>query len=197
MKMQEDEIATGGRGPVDLHASPEVGSDAGGRVDGSLDYMLGSLDRPLQVATLAALAKTSPSHFFSLFKRRTGYAPISLFNHLRIRRACELLDDTSLKIKEVAAAVGYNDQLYFSRAFKLLARVAPTEYRQLAPQMRAAIREALVPMSHFLRAAVTVPRPSTHIILSQSRTIDTNRNEQRPIDHQLIQSKGTRHVHEY
>ena len=87
------------------------------------------LDQPLQVAKLAALENVSASHYFALFKSRTGRSPIDYFIHLRMRRACELLRETSLSIKEIAAELGYDDPFYFSRIFKSVNHVAPREYR--------------------------------------------------------------------
>jgi transcriptional regulator GlxA family with amidase domain len=87
------------------------------------------LDRPLQVATLAAKANFSPSHFFVLFKRRIGTAPIDYFTRLRMQRASLLLCETSLSVKEVAAKLGYDDPFYFSRVFKSVNRLAPSDYR--------------------------------------------------------------------
>jgi AraC-like DNA-binding protein len=108
------------------------GRDAAGtarRIEQTIAYMMEHLDQPLHVATLAATANTSPSHFFALFKRRTGLPPICYFIRLRMQRACELLQDESLHVKEIAACLGYDDPFYFSRVFKSVNRVAPTEYR--------------------------------------------------------------------
>ncbi len=91
--------------------------------------MAAHLDQPLQVATLAARVNISSSHYFALFKQQTGSAPIDYFIHLRMERARELLAGTSASVKEIAAALGYNDPFYFSRAFKLVNRMAPTTYR--------------------------------------------------------------------
>jgi AraC-like DNA-binding protein len=99
------------------------------KIEQSISYMRQHLDKPLQVAKLAALAHVSPSHFFALFKRRTGCAPIDFFIRLRMQHACRLLDETSLNVKEVAAALGYDDPYYFSRVFKAVNHVAPSEYR--------------------------------------------------------------------
>ena len=51
------------------------------------------------------------------------------FLHLKMERARALLEGTSLMVKEIAAALGYADQFYFSRAFKSVNGAAPTEYR--------------------------------------------------------------------
>jgi AraC-like DNA-binding protein len=99
------------------------------RIDRSILYMEQHLDQPLQVAKLAAMANVSASHFFALFKRRTGCSPIGFFIRLRMRHACRLLRGTLMSVKEVAATLGYEDPFYFSRIFKSVVRVAPSEYR--------------------------------------------------------------------
>jgi AraC-like DNA-binding protein len=110
------------------------------KIEQTIAYMTQHLNKPLPVARLAALANISPSHFFALFKRHTGCAPIDYFIRLRMRRACDLLSTTSLSVKEVAGVLGYDDQFYFSRVFKSVNRVAPSEYRALLAEMGQAER---------------------------------------------------------
>ena len=81
-------------------------SEAVRKIEQSITYMLRHLDESLQVATLAAQANISASHFFALFKRRIGCAPIDYFIRLRMQHACRLLDETVLSVKEVAATLG-------------------------------------------------------------------------------------------
>ena len=57
------------------------------KIERTIAYMMQHLNKPLPVARLAALANISPSHFFALFKRHTGCAPIDYFIRLRMRRA--------------------------------------------------------------------------------------------------------------
>jgi transcriptional regulator GlxA family with amidase domain len=110
-------------------AVPDCGNAAMLRIEQTITYMSQHLDKPLQVATLAEQANISPSHFFALFKRRIGSAPIDYFTRLRMQRACRLLENTSLSVKEVASELGYDDPFYFSRVFKSVNRVAPSDYR--------------------------------------------------------------------
>jgi len=107
------------------------------RIEQSIAYMVLHLDKPLQVATLAAQANISPSHFFALFKRRLGSTPIDYFTRLRMQRACRLLEQTPLSIKEVASKLGYDDPFYFSRVFKSVNRMAPSDYRMVQKELRA------------------------------------------------------------
>lgn len=108
------------------------------QVEGVIAYMLKNLDKPLRVSTLAALAGVSSPHFFALFKSATGFAPMDFFIRLRMRRACQLLMNPLVTVKEVAAALGYEDQFYFSRLFKSIIGIAPRDYRQsvIAPPSR-------------------------------------------------------------
>lgn len=111
------------------------------KIGQSISYMLQHLDQPLHVATLAAVVNFSPSHFSALFKRWMGCPPIDYFIHLRMRHACWLFDNTSLNVKEVAAALGYDDPFYFSRTFKSVNRVAPSEYRLMPEKLKEAVKD--------------------------------------------------------
>ena len=75
------------------------GSAIARKIAQTIAYMREHLDQPLQVANLAAVANVSPSYYFALFKRWTGCAPMAYFTHLRMQRACHLLDATSASIK--------------------------------------------------------------------------------------------------
>jgi transcriptional regulator GlxA family with amidase domain len=110
--------------------TPGAGSEHAGRISRSIAYMVEHLNQPLQVSTLAAQASVSTSHYFALFKRQMGTAPIDFFIRLRMNHARELLDSTGSSVKEIAATMGYDDPFYFSRVFKSVHQVAPAEYRR-------------------------------------------------------------------
>jgi AraC-like DNA-binding protein len=112
------------------------------RIQQTIAYMMEHVNQSLQVAKLAAMANMSPSHYTALFKRRTGCAPIDYFTRLRMQYACGLLMATSLIVKEVAAALGYEDPFYFSRVFKSVNQVAPSEYRVRSKEGKDALTEA-------------------------------------------------------
>ncbi|MGH7941549.1 MAG: helix-turn-helix domain-containing protein [Limisphaerales bacterium] len=116
--------------------SHDAEADMAGRVGRSIAYMVQHLNQPLQVSTLAAQASVSTSHFFALFKRQMGAAPMDFFIRLRMNHARELLDSTRSSVKEIAATMGYDDPFYFSRVFKSVHRVAPAEYRRRNAPMK-------------------------------------------------------------
>ena len=115
-----------GTGPAAPH---DVGLEDGRKIEQIIAYMRQHLNQPLQVAMLAQAANVSPSHFFVLFKRSTGFSPIDYFIRLRMQEACRLLASTAASVKEVAADLGYEDPFYFSRLFKSVHGVAPTDYK--------------------------------------------------------------------
>ena len=100
------------------------------RIARSIDFMRGHLREPLKVATLAALVNFSRSHYTTLFRRVSGYAPLSYLNHLRMQRAVQLLNTTELSIKQISDEIGFSDQFYFSRAFSRVHNHSPSEHRR-------------------------------------------------------------------
>lgn len=108
---------------------PQPSSDAVQKVAQCIIYMSEHLDQPLRVAELAALANLSQAHFTALFGEQTGCSPRDYLHLLRIHRACQLLRQSTLAVKEIAVQLGYQDPFHFSRQFKAFHGVSPSEYR--------------------------------------------------------------------
>jgi AraC-like DNA-binding protein len=146
-----------------------------------------NVNRPLQVAALAAQARLSPSHFFALFKRHTGCPPMDYFTRLRMRRACRLLASTSASVKEAAAALGYDDPFYFSRVFKAVNKVAPSVYRRSARAAHAASDQNQ--MATGLFAGTEMPPPgSGHAGIS--RTLKTSGQRRKQFEQTTFAAKN-------
>lgn len=77
---------------------------------------------------LAARFGFVPSYIVSIFKTYYGLTPMDYLVKTRIDESKFLLTNSSLKIKEVANEVGYEDSLYFSKVFKKITGVSPKEY---------------------------------------------------------------------
>lgn len=88
----------------------------------------------LDLDTLANIAKLSKFHFTKKYKRLTGSTPINHFIHLKIQHACYLLDITDKSIREISEALGYEDSYYFSRLFKKVMGISPSQYRRSREQ---------------------------------------------------------------
>lgn len=87
-------------------------------------------ERQLRISELAALAGMSVSNFFRHFKAATGTSPIDFLKRERINQAKRRLLETDDSIAQIAEQTGYYDQFYFSRDFKRMTQVSPSEYRQ-------------------------------------------------------------------
>lgn len=83
--------------------------------------------------TMAERAETlgySQEAITRLFTARFEISPGQYLRQVRIRRACRLLEEPDLRIKEIAARTGYNDANYFARAFRQVMGVSPRQYRR-------------------------------------------------------------------
>lgn len=72
----------------------------------------------------------SVSWFIRSFKHCTGSTPMQYILSKRIYNAEILLHDSSYNITEIAQIVGYDNPLYFSRIFKKVKGLSPSEYRK-------------------------------------------------------------------
>ncbi|MFT6289130.1 MAG: AraC-like DNA-binding protein [Alcanivorax sp.] len=93
------------------------------------DFMLANINQTLSLQTLAATANMSKYHFSNRYKKLTGYSPVKHFLNMKMEHACYLLDSSDLTIKAIAATLGYEDPLYFSRLFGKTVGTSPRSYR--------------------------------------------------------------------
>lgn len=93
--------------------------------------MQARIHEQLDLDTLAETVNLSKYHFVKKYKEITGTTPINHFIQLKIERACHLLDTTNNHVNEIAFSVGYEDAYYFSRIFKKLMGVSPSQYRKM------------------------------------------------------------------
>ncbi len=99
-------------------------------VDEAIHFMRENIQKQLKLKDVAEYLGLSESHFSLLFRKKTGYAPLSYFNQLRIQAACHHLDFSELQINQIAGMTGFNDPFYFSRVFSKTMGCAPKEYRK-------------------------------------------------------------------
>ena len=76
---------------------------------------------------LAEAADLSPSYYRMLFKRFTGYSTVQYQNYIKITHAQDLLKTGNLRVTEVANMVGIRDIYYFSRLFKQMTGISPSD----------------------------------------------------------------------
>lgn len=88
-----------------------------------------NISQEISLEELARRVEISPFYFSKLFKEETGENFIDYITMARMQTAKDLLRDHTLSIKEISASSGYSDPNYFSKLFKKIMGLTPTEYR--------------------------------------------------------------------
>ena len=99
------------------------------------DRMEHSFATPYDAQLYAQMLNLSVSRFQHLFRQHLGQPPYAYYVQLRIANACSLLEETDLRIGEIAETCGYEDAMYFTQAFKRITGLTPSDYRK-AKQLR-------------------------------------------------------------
>ncbi|MGC4092799.1 MAG: helix-turn-helix domain-containing protein [Polyangiaceae bacterium] len=99
------------------------------RVEDTLQHMRRHLASSHSVGELAGLAELSASHYSELVRARTGYPPKEYLTRIRVHRAAQLLDTSEQSVQAIAREVGFADPLHFSRVFRRIHELSPTQFR--------------------------------------------------------------------
>jgi|GEM_PF-1282798 len=84
----------------------------------------------LNIAVTAEYFKVSEAYLYQFFKEAAGTTFSNYIEDIRIKHACELLQqELDIDIKEIATRVGYSSDASFRRAFKRSMGAVPSEYR--------------------------------------------------------------------
>jgi YesN/AraC family two-component response regulator len=101
----------------------------------TIDRILEYIEKtPLDQITLKEAAESihlNPSYLSQLFKQQLKKKFVDYITELRIEESKRLLQNTTLRMSEIAERVGYSDLAYFSNNFKRIVGSSPSEYRNL------------------------------------------------------------------
>lgn len=100
------------------------------RIKNVLTYVQEHLHEAHSLDTLAELACMSKRSFTRHFEKATGMSVGKWLISQRLRRACELLEATSLSVEEIAEEVGFNTSNSFRQHFRAYYRVSPRTWRR-------------------------------------------------------------------
>ncbi len=104
-----------------------------------IDHIHANLDKPLPVGELARVSGLSRAHFSRVFAESEGVPPAEFVLQQRMQRAAKLLAKAAfIPVKEVAIMSGFDDANYFSKVFRRIYGINPTEFRTTG--MYAAVR---------------------------------------------------------
>ncbi len=102
---------------------------ASGIIAKSKEFIEVNYKKDISLDDVSRIVDISPYYFSKLFKEETGENFIEYLTRIRIEQAKQLLLNRDLSIKNVCSSTGYSDPNYFSRIFKKLVGVTPSEYR--------------------------------------------------------------------
>ncbi|MDL2234359.1 AraC family transcriptional regulator [Ruminococcaceae bacterium OttesenSCG-928-L11] len=117
-----------------IHSSSARKEATGGRmrdfyVRESLNYIEQHYAEDISVEDIAAYCSINRSYLGKIFRSVLNASPQEFLLKYRMKKACELLEITTMPIGEISAMVGYPNQLNFSRTFKNQIGVPPREWR--------------------------------------------------------------------
>ena len=88
-------------------------------------------NEPISIHEYAESRNMSVCYFQRNFKQIVKHTPMQYLLTIRVNNAASLLETTDYSMAEIAAIVGYEDPLYFSRLFRKIKGVSPRDYRNL------------------------------------------------------------------
>ncbi|HMM16195.1 MAG TPA: AraC family transcriptional regulator, partial [Petrimonas sp.] len=91
--------------------------------------MIEHIHENINMKELAGNIGIDYSTFRKIFKEHTGYAPLQFFHELKLRRAKELLTETSKPVKEIAYELGFGTYEYFLSFFLKKTGKSPSNYK--------------------------------------------------------------------
>ena len=95
----------------------------------AMDYIQKNyMDPGLSLNSICSYLNISTSYFSTIFKEMTGETFIEVLTRVRMEKAKELLENTTMKNYEIAEKVGFSDPHYFGISFKKITGKTPTEY---------------------------------------------------------------------
>jgi len=92
-------------------------------------YIDKNYNADISLSDIAGYVYISTSHFARAFKKYYDISPIQYLLSVRIEEAKTLLEETNLKVGDIASSVGFSAQQRFNDIFKKHEGLSPSEYR--------------------------------------------------------------------
>ncbi len=92
---------------------------------------------PLDISNLSQVANVSEAHFIRTFKVTFGETPHRYLQRRRVERAMFMLRESDRSVTDVCLDAGFTSLGTFSRTFRDIVGVSPTEYRVCADAIQA------------------------------------------------------------
>ncbi|MGI6239529.1 MAG: AraC family transcriptional regulator [Christensenellales bacterium] len=93
----------------------------------------------LTLGGMASMVYLSPSYFSRIFKEEQGVSFSEYLTNYRIKKSKVLLLNKSIRIGDVSAMVGFEDQSYFTKVFKRLVGISPSHFRDTNGRLKQGV----------------------------------------------------------
>ncbi|MBS6951791.1 MAG: helix-turn-helix transcriptional regulator [Enterocloster asparagiformis] len=110
---------------------PPVDYNDNDRLKLVLQYMLDHYSEKITLEDIAGQLSISSSECCRFFKKATGQSLFSYLKNLRINKSMDMLKDPKMSISEIADAVGFCNQSYYTDCFRKVKNITPKKYREL------------------------------------------------------------------
>ena len=111
--------------------APRVSGFIQDEVDRARTYFEEHYNEEISIEQYAVSRNMSTSWFNRSFRNSAGTSPMKYILDIRIRNAQVLLETTDYTISDIAALIGYDNPMYFSRLFRKAKGLSPSKYRKV------------------------------------------------------------------
>ena len=101
----------------------------GSLVNSIQQYIQANVHQPPSLKMLCQRFSVSRTHLCSIFRESVGTSPVDYWINLKIKEAKLLIREGDRNITQIAEHLGYSSIHHFSRMFKLVTGISPTDYR--------------------------------------------------------------------
>jgi len=98
------------------------------RIEKLKKYIVNHYHEKIDKETLASLVQLNTVYMGSLFRKKTGYTINEYTQRIRINKACDMLATGEYSVSETALKCGFEDIFYFSKVFKKIIGLSPSEW---------------------------------------------------------------------
>lgn len=108
----------------------EKHEDKNQKIQRAILFMQNHYNEDINMAVVSNEVSMNYTFFSETFKEQTGKSFVDYLKFIRIEVAKKLLRDTCIQISRIAFEVGFKDDKYFSKTFKIETGMTPTEYKK-------------------------------------------------------------------
>ena len=98
--------------------------------DSVVQYIQNHITQPPSLTLLCEQFSVSRTHLCSIFKESTGKSPVDYWIDLKIKEAKKLIREGNWNFTQIAEHLGYSGIHHFTRMFKRVTGISPTDYKK-------------------------------------------------------------------